>query len=125
MRFLMMVRADEDYEAGRPPAPALMAAIGQLSAEMARAGILLEQGGLLPSAAGARIQTSNGRLTVTDGPFTETKELIGGYAILKADTKAEAIELGKRFMQAHVDALGPSYRGQLEIRQLYDAPGGA
>ncbi len=122
MRFMMLVKADANYEAGIPPSPALMAAIGTLSAEMANTGVLVEQGGLLPSAAGARIQAAGGRLTVTDGPFTEAKELIGGYAILHASSKAEAIELGRRFLQAHIDALGSSYEGQLEVRQLFDAP---
>jgi len=124
MRFMMMVKADAHYEAGRPPSEALMAAIGQLTQEMVAKGTLLDMGGLLPSATGARVNASNGRLTITDGPFAETKELIGGYAILRAASKAEAIELGRRFMQAHVDALGPSYQGQLEIRQLADQPAG-
>jgi hypothetical protein len=122
MRFVMIVKADEKYEAGHPPDPALMTAIGELSVNMAEAGILLDQGGLLPSSAGARIEASDGRIAVVDGPFRETNELIGGYAILKAESKAEAVERGKRFMQLHVDVLGPSYRGQLEIRQLADAP---
>jgi hypothetical protein len=122
MRFLMIVKADEKYEAGHPPDPALMTAIGELSSNMAEAGILLDQGGLLPSSAGARIEVSDGRIAVVDGPFRETNELIGGYAIVKAESKAEAVELGKRFMQLHVDVLGPAYRGQLELRQFADAP---
>jgi hypothetical protein len=94
MRFVMIVKADEKYEAGHPPDPALMTAIGELSVNMAEAGILLDQGGLLPSSAGARIEASDGRIAVVDGPFRETNELIGGYAILKAESKAEAVELG-------------------------------
>lgn len=122
MRFLMMVKADKDYEAGKPPAPELMAAIGTLSAEMARAGVLLESGGLLPSSAGARVKVAGGKLSVTDGPFTETKELIGGYAIIQAGSRAEAIAHGRRFMGLHAEVLGPGYEGELEIRQLADAP---
>ncbi len=118
MRFMMIVKADRDYEAGRPPSPALMAAIGELTGEMTRTGVVLETGGLLPSAAGARINVSKGRLTVTDGPFIEVKELIGGYAIIRARSKAEAVEHGKRFMAVHADTLGPGYEGELEIRQL-------
>jgi hypothetical protein len=120
MRFMMLVKAGPGYEAGAPPGPELIAAIGSLTEEMMRAGVVLETGGLLPSSAGARVRVSNGRLSVTDGPFLEVKELIGGYAILRASSRAEAIEHGKRFMQLHADTLGPSYEGELEIRQLAD-----
>jgi hypothetical protein len=120
MRFLMMVKADKDFEAGRPPNPALMAAIGSLSEEMGRAGVLLETGGLLPSSAGAKVKVAGGKLSVTDGPFTESKELVGGYAIIRAASKAEAIAHGRRFMSLHAEVLGPSYEGELEIRQLAD-----
>jgi len=120
MRFLMMIKGDKNYEAGRPPDPRLMDAIGRISAEMAKAGILLGNEGLLPSAKGARVRVSGGKLTVIDGPFAEAKELVGGYAILKAGSKEEAIELGTRFMQLHADILGPDYDGECEIRQLAD-----
>ena len=120
MRFMMIVKADKDHEAGVPPNPELMAAIGKLSEEMATAGVLLDTGGLLPTSKGARVQVARGKLTVTDGPFSEAKELIGGYAILKAKSKEEAIEMGKTFMKLHADSLGPEYEGQLEIRQLAD-----
>ena len=121
MKYMMMVKADTDYEAGKPPDPRLIAAIGQHAQEMSKAGVLLETGGLLPSAMGARVRAARGKLSVTDGPFIESKELIGGYAILQAKSRAEAIELGKAFMQIHVDVLGSSYEGELEIRQLWDA----
>jgi hypothetical protein len=121
MRFMMIVKADKDYEAGAPPKPELMAAVGKLSEEMIKAGILLDSGGLLPSSKGARISVKQGRLTVTDGPFSEAKELIGGYAILQVKSREEAIERGRRFMQVHADVLGPSYDGELEIRQMPDA----
>jgi hypothetical protein len=123
MRFMMMVKADKDYEAGAPPSPELMAAIGKLTEDMAKTGVLVEAGGLLPSSKGARVRVSGGRLTVIDGPFTEAKELIGGYAILKANSRAEAVELGKNFMQVHADVLGPAYHGELEIRQLAEYGG--
>jgi hypothetical protein len=122
MRFMMMVKGNKDYEAGKPPNPELMAAIAKASEQEARAGILLDSGGLLPSSAGARIRADGGKLTVIDGPFSEAKELIGGYAILKADSKAEAIEMGRNFMALHVQILGPTYQGELEIRQMLDAP---
>jgi hypothetical protein len=121
MRFMVMVKADKDYEAGLPPNPELLAAIGKLSHDMVEAGVLLETGGLLPSSRGARVRASGGKLSVTDGPFTETKELVGGYAIVQAQSRDEAVELGKQFMEAHVTVLGPSYDGECEIRQLFDA----
>ena len=127
MRFMIMVKADHDYEAGFPPKPALLGAIGKLSEDMVKAGVLLQSGGLLPSSRGARVRASGGRLSVTDGPFAETKELVGGYAIVEAKSRDEAVELGKQFMEAHVTVLGSSYDGECEIRQLFDgsdcAPG--
>jgi hypothetical protein len=118
MRFMMMVKADKNYEAGAPPNPELMAAIGQHAQDMINHGKLLESGGLLPSSAGVRVRVAGGKLAVVDGPFTEAKELIGGYAIMQAESKAEAIEMGKQFMKLHADVLGASYEGELEIRQL-------
>jgi hypothetical protein len=120
MRFMMIVKADPGYESGRQPDPALLAAIGKLSEEMTKAGVLLQSGGLLPSSKGARVRVSGGKMSVTDGPFTETKELVGGFAILNAASKDEAIRLGKEFMQLHVDVLGPSYEGTLEVRPMFD-----
>lgn len=120
MRFMMMVKTPESG----PPSPELMAAVGKLSQEMAEAGVLLDTGGLAPSARGARIRLSGATLTVIDGPFTESKELIGGFAVLKAATKADAIELGRRLMQVHADVLGPTFTAELEIREMFDPPAG-
>ena len=122
MRFMMLVKGDEDYERGVPPSPELLAAIGALGQEMARAGKLVQQGGLAPSAMGALLDLDKGAIRVTDGPFSESKEVIGGYAILEAAGKAEAVELGRRFLQVHADVLGKSYRTRLEIRQLFEPP---
>jgi len=122
MRYMMMVKGNRDYEAGIPPKKELMEAIAKHGAELAKAGILLDTGGLMPSTKGARILASGGNLNVVDGTFTEAKELIGGFGILKADSKEEAIRLGKLFMQIHVDTLGPGYEGELEIRQMHDNP---
>jgi hypothetical protein len=121
MRFMMIVKANKDYEAGRPPSPELMAAIGKLTEEGMKSGVVLSNGGLLPSAKGARIRVGGGKLTVTDGPFAETKELVGGFAIIQANSRQEAIEEGSRFMQIHADVLGPAYEGELEVRQMYDS----
>ncbi|WP_425615833.1 YciI family protein [Anatilimnocola sp. NA78] len=128
MRYLMMVINDKDsqlvkdYEAGLPMDSRLQEAIGKHSEAMFKAGILLEVGGLLPESKGVRVRANSGKLVVTDGPFIESKELLGGYGILKADTRDEAIELGKTFLQIHVDILGPAYNGVLEIREMFDPP---
>jgi hypothetical protein len=123
MKFMMLVKADEKNSG--PPTPELLAGIDRLVQDVKRSGgELLETGGLLPSATGAKIRAGRGRLTVTDGPFTEGKELVGGYAIFRFDSKEQAIEQGTRFMQLHLDVLGPSYQGELEIRQLMDGPHG-
>jgi hypothetical protein len=117
MRFMMLVKADEKNMG--PPSPELLAGIDKLTQEITReGGALLETGGLLPSVTGAKVRATRGRLKVTDGPFSEAKELIGGYAIMQLSSKQEAIEQGQRFMQLHIDVLGPSYEGELEIRQL-------
>jgi hypothetical protein len=121
MRFMMIVKADQDYEAGLPPNPELIAAIGKLSQDMVKAGVLLDTGGLLPSSKGARVRVSGGKMSVTDGPFAETKEIVGGYAIVEAKSRDEAVELGKQFMEVHVTTLGSSYDGECEVRQLFDA----
>jgi hypothetical protein len=126
MKYLAMVLLDRNseaarnYEAGLPPDPKLEAAMGEYMEAMTKLGVLLETGGLLPLADGARVRAAGGKLTVTDGPFIESKEVIGGYAILRAKSKEEAIESGKSFMQLHLDALGPAYEGTLEVRRMFD-----
>jgi hypothetical protein len=119
MRFMMMVKATQDSEACIPPSPALVARMQTLMEEGMKSGVVLETGGLLPSSTGARVRSAGGKLIVTDGPFAETTELIGGYAIVQAETREEAIELGRQFMQAHVEVLGPSYEGEVEIRPMF------
>ena len=120
MRFMMMVKADKDSEAGVPPSQELIAAIGKHTEEAIKAGIVLSNGGLLPSSMGARVRLAGGKLSVSDGPFAETKELIGGYAIVEAKSKHEAVELAKEFMKIHGDVLGSSYEGECEVRQMFD-----
>jgi hypothetical protein len=90
-----------------------MAAMGKLVEEGMKAGWLLSTEGCLPTALGARVRQSDGKVTVTDGPFTETKEVVGGFALLKATSKEEAVELLKKFL-SHVG------EGECELRQLYE-----
>jgi hypothetical protein len=118
MKFMIMVKS---AESAVPPPMALMAAIGKLGEEAMRAGVMVETGGLLPSAMGARVRLSAGKLTVTDGPFAETKELVGGYAVYNLKSKQEAIDWATRFMQLHKEHW-PGWEGESEIRQIFDAP---
>jgi hypothetical protein len=117
---MLMTSANKNSEAGVPPSPDLMAGIGKLTEEMTKTGVLIETGGLMPSSKGARLQLSGGKISLTDGPFAEAKELIGGYAIVEVKSKEEAIELGRRFLQIHADILGPSYETDSQIRQMFD-----
>jgi len=117
---MMIVKATKDSEAGLPPNPALMAAVAKMAEEATKSGALLGAGGLMPSSQGARVRVAGGKTSVIDGPFAETKELVGGYAIFDLPSKEEAIRSGTRFMQVHADILGPSYEGELEIRPLFD-----
>ena len=122
MRFMMIVKATRDSEAGAPPNPALMEAVAKLADEATAQGTLITSGGLLPSSQGVRIRVAGGKTSVTDGPFVETKELVGGFAIFDLASKEEAIEGGRKFMQLHADILGPSYEGEMEIRPMFDHP---
>jgi hypothetical protein len=119
MRFMMIMKADNQFESGQPPDPRLMAAVDQLTQEMTKAGVVLFTGGLAPSSQGVRLVASGGKLGVVDGPFAETKELIAGFAIVQARSKEEAIEWGTRFMRMHQEILGPSWEGISEIRQVF------
>jgi hypothetical protein len=108
MRFLAIYRAEET---STPPTAEHMAAMGRLIEEMTNAGVLLATEGCLPSAKGARVRRSGDKLIVTDGPFTESKELVAGFALIQAKSKEEAIEWTKRFLEVAGD-------GESEIRQI-------
>ena len=103
MRYMAIVKATKDYEDGKPPNPELMAAMGKFSEEMQKRGVFEMGGGLLPSSHGHRLSMSGGKIHVTDGPFAEAKEVIGGFAIVKHDTPEEAIAGARRVMQIHAD----------------------
>ena len=109
MRFLSIYKT---VETNTPPSLEHMAQMGKLIEESMKAGVLLATEGCLPSALGARVRRSEGKMTVTDGPFAETKEVIGGFAILQANSREEAIEIAKRFL----DVAG---EGECEIRQIF------
>jgi hypothetical protein len=113
MRYMTLLRADEASEAGLPPDPALMLKMGQFMEEVVKAGVLLATEGLHPSSKGVRLRLADGKRTIIDGPFTESKELIASYAMLQVASKEEAIEWCFRFL----DVLG---QGECEIRQVFE-----
>jgi hypothetical protein len=103
MRFMAIVKPGKDYEAGKPPSPELMAAMGKLAQEQQKLGVFVTGGGLLPSSQGHKLRMTGGKITVTDGPFAETKEVIGGFAILNYASHAEAIAGARRVLQIHLE----------------------
>ncbi len=113
MRFMTLYKPGKESNA--PPTQQEMADMGQFIEELAKAGVLIATDGLQPSSKGARVRLSGGKFTVTDGPFTETKELVAGYAIIQAKSKEEAIELTKRFLKVVGE-------GESEIRLMHDQP---
>jgi hypothetical protein len=115
MKFLSIYKSQER---NTPPSPEEMAAMGKLIEEAMKAGWLVSTEGCLPSAMGARVRRDGEDIQVTDGPFTESKELVGGFAILRANSKAEAIQMAKDFLKV----VG---NGECEIRQLFEAGEGA
>ncbi len=104
MRYMVMIKGGADYEAGLPPPQSLMEAMGKFAEEMTRSGVLVDTGGLAPSSQGMRIRLEGGRRSVIDGPFAEAKEVIGGYAIVEARSKYEALALAQRVVDIHADA---------------------
>lgn len=115
MRFMMIVKHAEKQG---PPPKELMDAIAKLSEEAVKAGTMLGNGGLGPTALGARVRVSGGKVTVTDGPFAEAKEVIGGYAQFELKSKQEAVDGAVKFMELH-RKYWPGWEGETEIRQMF------
>jgi hypothetical protein len=111
MRFLSIYKT---VERNTPPTAEEMATMGKLIGDSMKAGFLLATEGCMPTALGARVRRSSGKVSVTDGPFTESKEVVGGLAILKANSKEEAIEIARQFLAVAGD-------GECELRQIYEA----
>jgi hypothetical protein len=115
MRFLLVHRLDESKPDSFSPSAAVVAGVGRMMGEMTKAGVLLAAEGVLPSSAGALVRTSGGRRTVTDGPFTEAKEVIGGFVVLQVRSKEEAVEWAGRFAEVIGDV-------EVEVRQVAEGP---
>ena len=115
MRFMMLVKSGENK--GLPPKE-LMDAIAKLSEEANKNGTMIASGGLAPTSMSTRVRISRGPLTTVDGPFTEAKEVVGGYAVFELKSKEEALEGAKRFMELHKKHW-PGWEGETEIRQIF------
>lgn len=119
MRFMSLVKMREDVG---PPPPALTEAMGKELQELMRVGKIVDAGGLFPSASATRVRTSGRNLVVSDGPFAEATELVGGYAILQVATREEAVEMATRVIQIHLD-FWPDWIGECELRQIAEDDG--
>jgi|SRR5579862_485949 len=115
MRFMGFVKSAE--QAGPPP-EALQQAMGQMIEEWTKKGALVDTGGLAPTAMGTYIRVSGGSVTVHDGPFSEAKEVVGGYAVMQFDSKEAAVEATKQFMELH-HKHWPGWEGECELRQIF------
>ena len=116
MRFMILVKATVDSEAGKMPPESLFAEMGEYHEELKKAGLLLDASGLKPSKKGWRINYDGKKRTFVDGPFAETKELVAGYTIIQAKSREEAIEWTKRFPNPSLDG----GRAQIEVREFYE-----
>ena len=116
MKFLTMIKSSEKAPAEGPP-PALLEAMGKFVQESFASGKVVDTGGLKPSSAATRLRIEKGKLTVTDGPFTEAKEVVGGWAILKVSSREEALENCKKFMELH-SQYWPGWEGTSEMFEM-------
>jgi len=116
MRFMIIVKATKDSEAGVMPEEHLLAIMAKYHEELAKAGVLRDASGLRPSSKGWRVKYSGTKTTVTDGPFTESKELIAGYTLIEVKSKAEALDWSRRFPNPSIDGKF----AEIEVRQLFE-----
>jgi len=118
VKYLAFIRHAESYREAGPPS-ALMEAMGKFVQKSLQDGSLVDTGGLLASKEGFRVRLARGAITVTDGPFTETKEVIGGWAILNASSRTEALRIAQQFMELH-RTHWPQFEGEAEVRPMFD-----
>lgn len=120
MRFMMFIKHPQDYDPGDTPQE-LYGALGAFIEEYAKRGVFIDGAGLKPLAMGTRVRLAGGEISVTDGPFTEAKEVVGGYAICETETREEAVDLATKFMELH-RIHWPGFEGVSEIRPFEEAP---
>jgi len=120
MQFLMLIKIanNADYDAGKPIPPALEAAMGELMQEWSKDGAMVSAAGLKPTSEGARVRISAGQTRVIDGPFTEAKEVVGGFFLLEAKDKTTAVEMTRRFVDLHRKVLGENFHLECEVRAV-------
>ena len=119
MRYMVIVKGPENLAASGPPPASLMEEIGRLCEEGVKNGTLASFGGLFPTASGTRMRITKGKLVTTDGPFTESKEVIGGFTILNVASREEALAEARSFMELH-RTHWPEWEGEIEIRRMYE-----
>jgi hypothetical protein len=119
MRYMIIVKGPENLAASGPPPAALVEEVGRLCEEGLEKGTMVSFGGLHPTASGARMRLTKGKIVETDGPFTESKEVIGGFTILNVASREEALDEARHFMELH-RAHWPTWEGEIEIRQMYE-----
>lgn len=118
MKYLMLIKHSEDYRS-KPIPQALMDAMGGFITEGFASGVVKDTAGLKPTSDGFRVRSSGGKLTVTDGPFTEAKEIVGGYAMIEVKSREEALEVARQFMELH-RLHWPEFVGECEVRPVED-----
>ena len=121
MRYMMFIKHTEDYRKEEVP-QSLYAAMGEFVGEATKNGVMSDGAGLQPSARGHRVRLSKGKITVTDGPFTESKEIVGGYALIEARSEEHALEIAREFMEIH-RVHWPEFEGESEVRPLESEDG--
>jgi hypothetical protein len=122
MRYMMFIKHTEDYRKEEVP-QSLYAAMGEFVGEATKNGVMIDGAGLQPSARGHRVRLSKGKITITDGPFTESKEIVGGYALIEARSEEHALEIAREFMEIH-RVHWPQFEGESEVRPLESEAGG-
>lgn len=120
MQFLMLIKIanDTDYEAGKPPPAELEAAMGELIGEWSKTGAFVSAAGLKPTSQAARVRLTGSGVSISDGPFAESKEVIGGFFLLEAKDRAVALEMTRSFVELHRKILGKDFVLECELRQL-------
>jgi hypothetical protein len=119
MRYLILIKVNgKEFETGNPPPAPLEAAMGELMGKWQKSGAMLSGEGLTPTSQGARLRLGGGKLKVTDGPFAEAKEVIGGFFIVRTDTKAQVIDMTREFLKLHEKVLGRDFEIECEVREL-------
>lgn len=120
MRFVVLVRAVERPDGGMP-SPAMIEGMHALGTRLAKEGLLVEPGGLLPTARSTRMRIDGGTMSITDGPYAEAKEVVGGFAFYNCESYEQAYAATKDFMALHLEHM-PGWEGECELRQVVDAP---